>query len=81
MSEKDILDPLEWDRQETKKLVEEEEADEQKAEDELMKDHAIGIEADRIVDSMGAVEASENQRRIVDEVTDKKEEDGGEYRE
>ncbi len=66
--------------QDLKQIVDEQDAEERQAEDKRMAGHAEAIEADRLVDAAERHESFENQRRMIDEVTDRKEEDGGEHR-
>jgi hypothetical protein len=57
------------------------ELEEQRAEEARMTSEAIEDQNnDRLVSALEAQEQAYTQRRILDELTDKKEEDGGEYR-
>jgi len=60
---------------------EEELAIEAAEEEALCADIRLMEGLDRMVEHMEAVEAASQQRRILDELADRKEEDGGEYRE
>ena len=56
-------------------------SEEQRAEEAKMASRAIEDQNnDRLVSALEAHEQADTQRRILDELTDKKEEDGGEYR-
>ncbi len=73
----DFLDTPE----ELTKIVAEQEGEESIAEDKSNEDLSEVEKADKLVAGMEAGDKSRNDDRIKDELSDRKEEDGGDYRE
>lgn len=61
------------------RIYEAELAAEKKAEDKWFKSIAEDMEIDRMIEHMEMLEHHEQDQRILAEITDRKEEDGGEY--
>lgn len=76
------FDPSDLDTaEELQKVVGEQEVEEQKAEDKRYEADMVADKADKLVESMKSHEQFQDQQRIKDELSDRKEEDGGEVRE
>ena len=66
--------------EDNRKFMEKQDQAEAKRERKKDKEHEDDQKIDRMIDHMEANEQAGQQKRIIDEVSDKKEEDGGDYR-